>query len=274
MRGLGLDHWWDPPTWNPCGGCSHADDSPGCGLCYAQQEAGTKTWPYAGSAGVHDGVTDKKGKRRVFNGKLTVAPPNHPIWDYPLRWRGAKHPKLGDGQPSLIFVGDMSDVFHERRPDEIIDRVCGTIAISDHIGLLLTKRTRRMMEYFMAQSPHRVQLCQPKLWLGFSAENQECFERRWPDMRRLAESGWFIFVSIAPLIGPVILPPDFRALGDRTWVIVAGEQGPHAMCRDMNPDWARALRDRCKGNIPFFMKQMSAGKPIPRDLRIRQFPSL
>jgi hypothetical protein len=35
-------------------------------------------------------------------------------------------------------------VFHEERPDEIIGRVCATIAMSDHIGLLLTKRTPRM----------------------------------------------------------------------------------------------------------------------------------
>jgi protein gp37 len=282
MRGLGLDHWWDL-TWNPVGGCSHAmlqdgRASPGCGLCYAQQEAGTKTWPYAGSAGVHNGVTDVKGKRRVFNGKLTVAPPNHSIWDVPLRWPGAKNPKLGPGRPSLIFVGDMSDLFHEGegRPDAIIDRVCGTIAISDHIGLLLTKRARRMADYFTAKPQHIVQLWQPKLWLGFSAENQECFDERWPDMRRLTELGYFIFVSIAPMIGPVILPPDFLALRDRVWVIVAGEQGPHAMCRDMNPDWARAVRDQClEAGIPFFMKQMSAGKPFPRDLReYRQFPSM
>ena len=47
---------------------------------------------------------------------------------------------------------------HERRfprgrPDEVIGRVCATIAMSDHIGLLLTKRTARMAEYFAKQSP-------------------------------------------------------------------------------------------------------------------------
>ena len=41
--------------------------SPGCTPnCYAAQEAGTKTWPFASSAGVHDGVTDEMGKRREF----------------------------------------------------------------------------------------------------------------------------------------------------------------------------------------------------------------
>ena len=119
---LGYDHWWDRPTWNPFGGCSLA--SPGCTNCYAAQEAGTKTWPYARSARVHDGVTIVKDKRRIFNGKLTAAPDGHHLWTWPLKWRGAEHPKLGPGQPSLIFVGDMSDLFHEDRPVEIINRVC------------------------------------------------------------------------------------------------------------------------------------------------------
>ena len=94
-------------------------------------------------------------------------------------------------------------------------------------------------------------------------------------MRPLANAGWFTFVSIAPMIAPVTLPPDFLALGQRTWVIVAGEQGPHDRCRDMDPQWARAIRDQCAAaGIPFFMKQMAKGAAIPPDLHIRQFPSV
>jgi protein gp37 len=71
----------------------------------------------------------------------------------------------------------------------------------------------------------------------------------------------------------VTLPSDFLALGKRTWVIVAGEQGPHKACRDMDPDWARALRNQCRASgIPFFMKQMARKEPIPPGLLVRQFP--
>ena len=56
----------------------------------------------------------------------------------------------------------------------------------------------------------------------------------------LANADWFVFTSIAPMIGPVTLPDDFLALGKRTWVIVAGEQGPHDRCRDMAAVGARA----------------------------------
>jgi protein gp37 len=167
----------------------------------------------------------------------------------------------------------MSDLFLEGRSNEIIGRVCATIALSNHLGLLLTKRTRRMAEYFTAQSPRRVCLWQPQLWLGFSAERQQEFDSRWADVRLLADGGWFIFVSIAPMLAPVRLPAEFLALGQRTWVIVAGEQGPHARCRDMDPMWARVVRDQCaEAGIPFFMKQMAKGAPIPPDLQIRQFP--
>jgi protein gp37 len=168
---LGYDWWWDH-TWNPVGGCKPV--SPGCALCYASQEAGTKTHPFPGSAKVHDNVVFKQGTRFIWNGNSTVAPAMHKTWTWPLTWSGAKHPKLGPGAPSLIFVGDMSDLFyeHEQRPDAIITRVCATIALSD-------------------------------------------------------------------------------------------------------PAWVRAVRDQCKAaGIPFFMKQMAKGAPIPPDLQIRQFPSV
>jgi protein gp37 len=116
---------------------------------------------------------------------------------------------------------------------------------------------------------------QPKLWCGFSAERQREFDERWKDIVRLAYAGWTIFASVAPMIGAVKLPDDFLALGPRAWVIVAGEQGKHDRCRDMDPNWARAIRDQCaSAGIPFFIKQMAKPErtPIPPDLQIRQFP--
>jgi len=258
--------WWDR-SWNPLSGCRAV--SPGCQNCYAAQIAGTKTFKW-----LHRGVTVQRGTKRIFNGTTRVGPPWHKVWSGPLQKPSVKRPKLGPGQPNLVFVGDMSDLFHKGHPTSAIDRVVATIAFSDHIGLLLTKRTARMAAYFAAQSPSTVLRWQPKLWLGFSAERQKEFDERWADMRPLADAGWLIFVSIAPLIEPVLLPPDFLTLGDRAWVIVAGEQGPHADCRDLDPNWARQVRDQCAAaHIPFFMKQMAKGEPIPPDLFFREFPS-
>jgi len=235
--------YWDF-TWNLLGGCLPV--GPGCHNCYAAQCAGTKTWPFPGYAGVHDGVTIVKDKRRVFNGKATAAPDSHPLWTKPLRWKGAKEPKLGPGKRSICFVEDMGDLFFEKHLEVHVDRVVQTIVFSGYIGLLLTKRPARMAAFFLKQSPLTVRQWQPNLLLGFSAENQECFDRRWVDARALAEAGYFVFVSIAPMLGPVILPDNFLALGKRTWVIVGGEMAPKARCHPMDANWARALLAQCR----------------------------
>jgi protein gp37 len=264
---FGTDAWWDY-TWNPVGGCRAA--SPGCTNCYAAQLAGT----YTHKAWIHQGVTVRVGTKRIFNGTITALPAGHHGWTEPLRWPGVARPKLGPGQPSLIFVVDMGDLFFEKRQTEIISKVCATIAQSAHIGLLLTKRAKRMADYVATLDQRTVRRWHQKLWLGFSAERQHEFDQRWAHMRRLADAGWTVFASIAPMMRPITLPPDFLALGNRAWAIVAGEQGPHEECRDMDPKWARAIRDQCAASgIAFFMKQMSKRQPIPPDLFLRQFPA-
>ena len=201
-------------------------------------------------------TTKFKGGRHLFNGTLREPPPEqHREWTFPLRWKGAAHPLLGPRMPSLIFVGDMAEIFLPERSKAVIDRTLGTLASSDHIGLVLTKQPEQMVAYLTGQPTIIQQRWQRKFWLGFSAETQACFDLRWPVMRVLAEQGWTTFVSIAPMLGPVRLPDDFLKLG--RWVIVSGEQGPYRYCRPMDVRWARALRDQCgAAGIPFFMKQL------------------
>jgi protein gp37 len=258
------NNWWWDASWNRSGGCSIA--SPGCRNCYAARAAGTLQT--ATNIPLYLGTTDERDNRYTFNNKLTELDRGDPTNLWPLLWPGAKEPVLGKGKPSLIFISDMSDLFHEDRPTSVIDRTLATVASSNHIGLVLTKRTDRMAEYFK-----RRERWKSKLWLGFSAENQNWFDRRWPAMRQLAERGWLVFVSIAPMLGPVKLPDDSLTL--LRWVICSGEQGPLAHIRHIHPDWVRAVRDRCaEDHIAFFMKQMSGKRRIPRDLQIRQFPRI
>ena len=261
-------HVWSDATWNPIGGCSAV--SPGCRLCYAAQLAATQQTAHL--VPIHLGTTDWVRDKPVFNGKMTKLIPGHEGWVWPITWPGARHPLLGNGRPSLIFVGDMCDLFHEHRPTEIIHRVVTTITWSSHIGQLLTKRSERMAKYFAQEwSLDTLRQLQAHLWLGFSAERQRELDERWAHMRRLANDGWTIFASVAPMFGPITLPPDFRSLGKRTWVICSGEQGSGA--RFMKPEWARSLRDQCLGSgVPFFMRAMTGKAPIPRKLFIRQFP--
>jgi protein gp37 len=244
------------------GGCETVD--PSCDNCYAV--------PYA--TGIHAandielyrGTTERKHGRDTWSGNLTVLPPDHPTWTAPLRWRGPEKPLLGAGKPSIVWVNSMADLFYPRRPPEAIDRILSTVALSDHIGLVLTKYPKPLVTYFSAK---------PAWWrkefmLGFSAGNQQWWDLRWRMMRPLAEQGWFIFTSIQPMLAPVTLPPDFLRLG--RWVICGGEQHPGH--REMDANWARSLRDQCKAaGLPFFVKQMTRGW-LPPDLLFREFPKV
>lgn len=250
---------WTDGTWNPVGGCSIR--SPGCINCYAQDLAGTRLATHP----MYAGTTDLVKGHHVFNGKMTLATDDHPLWRWPLKWNGAKHPKLGAGMPSLIFVGDMADLFHENRDQLDIIRVLDVCFESRHISQLLTKRAGRMAAVMQDYPP------KPNIWLGFSAERQLEFDERWEYGSHLANLGWTIFVSVEPMIGSVNLPPNFLALRDRAQVICGGESGDERRPTDIA--WMRALRDQCVGaGVPYFHKQMTGKSAIPDDLKVRQFP--
>jgi protein gp37 len=224
---------------------------------------------------VHTGVIKKVKGRWFFNGKVNLLRDGDPQWSpLTLAKTIVKNNALGPGKPLLIWPADLSDLFIEDCPDHFISRVIATIVQSGHICLLLTKRAARMAAFFTALDPRTAKRWRPQIWLGFSAEDQTWFDRRWTDMCALAQSGWFTFVSLAPLLGPVTLPPE--ALELLRWVIVAGKQRvPGTRPRPMKAAWARAIRDQCAGaGIAFFMKQMAGGRPRPRDLRIREFPEV
>lgn len=218
---------WTDATWNPIGGCSIA--SPGCTNCYAQGLAGTRLKDHP----LYRGTTSPSKAGPVFNGTLTAAPDDHPVWTWPLRWRGAKTPRRGPDARSMIFVGDMSDLFHADRPDAVIDRIFAVMALSpQHTFQVLTKRAERMRNYLTANTgawdtghacgrvaeivermrtdnrpvgplPHREPGERwwplPNVWLGVSAERQKEADERIPHL--LATPAAVRFVSAEPLLG-------------------------------------------------------------------------
>jgi hypothetical protein len=64
--------------------------------------------------------------------------------------------QLGPGAPSILWVNSMADIFvpdrkrpvEPIRPMEAINRIFETVAISPHIGLVLTKYPNVMVKYF------------------------------------------------------------------------------------------------------------------------------
>ena len=249
---------WCDATWNPITGCTKV--SRGCENCYAARQAATilaGNARYAGLATMHDGTPQWTGEVRL-----------HPdLLSQPLYWK----------KPRRIFLCSQADIFHEAVPRESIASVLGITSLTGHTYQILTKRPERMLEVVnslwlsvcQAEAtgllPDRVRggvlpwphpyingpWPLPNLLLGFSAEDQETFDKRWKPAQELALAGWHVWVSLEPLLGPVNLQ---SAITNLQWVVAGGESGPNA--RPSHPDWFRGVRDQCQAaDMPFFFKQ-------------------
>ena len=152
--------------------------------------------------------------------------------DRPKTWR----------KPRLVFVNSMSDLFHGRVPVAFLERVFEVMADTPrHTYQVLTKRPERAA-FLADRLPWP-----PNVWLGASVESNDYL---WRAEQLRAIPARIRFLSLEPLLAPV---PDLDLAG-LDWVIVGGESGPGA--RPLEPDWARAVRDRCgEANVPFFFKQ-------------------
>ena len=204
---------WTEATWNPTTGCSKI--SPGCMNCYAErlalrlQAAGQYNYRNGFEVTIHDSMLN-----------------------LPMNWKNSK----------LIFVNSMSDLFHEKVPDEFILKVFKVMNQAHwHIFQILTKRSERLikMNQYLPWAKH--------IWMGVSVETEQCAYR----IDHLKETKAFTkFISVEPMLGPL----SNLELDDVDWVIVGGESGPKA--RLIRKTWVMDIRDQClKAEVPFFFKQ-------------------
>lgn len=283
---------WTEQTWNPIVGCSIV--SPGCANCYAMRMAGRIQKMNGPSH--YDGTTKVVNGNTVWTGRIGLAP-DKTIME-PVRRK----------KPTMYFVNSMSDVFHESIPDPWVDRVFAVMAFcGNHTFQVLTKRAD-IMRHTIARIGRSLETLERparemgltlkfegkgfiewplrNVWLGISAERQQEWDQRTEHLRNTRAV--VRFVSAEPLLGPIDARPMFHRLDHYycdenedgpihrcrpgiDWLICGGESGPAA--RDMNPDWARSLRDQCtEHGVAFFQKQMARRAPIPDDLLVRQYP--
>jgi protein gp37 len=168
-----------------------------------------------------------------------------------------------------------SDPFHEAIPEPLIKLAFQTIAASPYTGLFLTRRPERAAAILAAASPDEQRLWKSKSLIGISAEGQPEFDARWAAIKPLAEAGWAVCASLSPLLEAITLPPDYLALSK--WTVVYGEQGRHKDCRDMDPEWVRAIVRQCHGatpRMPVYVRQMARRGIIPMDILFHEYPSL
>lgn len=196
---------WTDEVWNPVTGCTKV--SPGCDNCYAERL--TERFHGPGSF----------AEVKLHEDKL----------DAPLRWR----------RPRMVFVNSMSDLFHDRIPDEFIAEAFAVMAMSPlHTFQILTKRHGRMRSllnspgFWRLVGKHGVGIAMsrtrgqypaagpmaltadstdvweavsplPNVWLGVSVEDQKRADLRIPAL--LATPAAVRFLSCEPLLGPVDL---------------------------------------------------------------------
>lgn len=230
--------------------------SPGCTHCYA--ETLSNRW--------------KPGRKYT----LPMTRETTPFFDEAEAKRILKSKALAGHR---VFVDDMTDLFGDWVPDEIIDRHFHVFEQrSDVTFQVLTKRAERSRQYLSWRWGKRYdgpgsRIPARNVWIGCSVEDQQRADQRIPQL--LATPAAVRFLSCEPLLGPVNLcaiaggPDNEFCRGgfcDRVpgncrpsqpgihWVIVGGESG-HA-ARPMHPDWVRSLRDQCQSAaVPFFFKQ-------------------
>ena len=209
---------WTDATWNPVRGCTKI--SPGCAHCYAETFSerfrGVPGHPY-----------EQGFDLRLVPEKLAE----------PLRWT----------KPSMIFVNSMSDLFHEKVPDEYIEQVARVMERATwHHFQVLTKRSKRLAE--LLQTKLRFTEKCSHIWWGVSVENRKHGLPRVNDLRN--SPAGLRFLSIEPLLEDL----GRLNLEGIHWVIVGGESGPGA--RAMRKEWVLSIRDECSGaGVPFFFKQ-------------------
>lgn len=229
---------WCDYTWNPTAGCTSM--GPECDNCYAAAVAHRFKASQA-----FQGLTEITRDAPAFNGRF--------------RWNGERqHEPYKVKKPSIVFVGSMSDIFHEGMGEEYLDATISTINGNPHHEfMILTKRAERMRQYFESRlGRYRFPTYIPNLWLGVSIGTKAAVSR----LRSLARiEGARRFLSIEPLIEDVgELPID--QLAKITVAICGGESGPNA--RPMYPGWARSVRDQCAAaGVKFHLKQWGRWKP-------------
>jgi protein gp37 len=209
---------WTDATWNPVRGCTKI--SPGCKHCYAETFAerfrGVPGHPY-----------EQGFDLKLVPEKLAE----------PLRWSSSK----------TVFVNSMSDLFHERVPDDYIEKVVRVMErASWHTYQVLTKRSERLRRLLSTKLLFSAE--QRHIWWGVSVEDRKYGIPRIDQLRDAPAA--VRFLSIEPLLEDA----GQLDLNGIHWVIVGGESGAGA--RPMKKEWVTNIRRQCRAaRVPFFFKQ-------------------
>lgn len=202
-------------SWNPFTGCTKI--SSGCKNCYAEGlSEKLNRW---GTAGY-----ENKFQFTVHQNRLEKPEP------------------LKRKKPTLYFINNMSDTFHEDATDESIDMVMNIVReASWHNFYTLTKRSDRMLDFF------RNREVADNLWLGVTVEDKEYGLPRLTDLQKIVSKNKHICCE------PLLEDLGEMNLDGIRLVVAGGESGTHARRAELS--WVKSLRDQCVNqNVDFYWK--------------------
>lgn len=254
---------WCDSTVNAQMGCDGCELwTPKVRRCYA----GTMTARYAGNSGWPEAFD----KPKIFPQRILDA----------VKWTdltGKNRPDKPwlDGYPRLIFLDDMGDTFTESLPLLWLREYIPIMADSPHIWMMLTKRPKRMNDFW------NTQVAVPdNFWLMTSITQQQQVKSRLIPLLEIPAKVHGI--SVEPMLEDIDLHLPAGKPNPRRdfFVIAGGESGEDP--RETKLTWFANLLGQCRShNIPFFMKQVG-GHPnkrsdwisLPSLLRVRELPTI
>lgn len=172
--------------------------------------------------------------------------------------------------PSMIFVCDMTDLFHPDIPDEFRGKIFNAMnATPWHTFQVLTKRPEQALRYLGERNDRDAWSFPQNMWLGTSVEARDYVDRI--DILRKIPAR-VRFISFEPLLEDI----GEVDLSGIDWAIVGAESG--AARRPFNLDWAYSLLAQARQQgVKYFFKQGSERfsgslEGVPQDLIVREFP--
>lgn len=258
---------WADKTFNPVIGCQKV--SPGCDLCYAETMMDFRYHRVSWGQRKTETTAPSVGTR------IRTSTAN---WRLPFRWAKAAREaqQFYDAgvrdkpQRPRVFCASLSDVFDNQWPDGVRNDLWRMIEATPELDwLLLTKRPENIPGMLPSDWSTKNILAAKwaHVWLGFTAEDQEHFDRRWPLVQRIPAR--VRFCSYEPAIGPLRLFDNVHGLH---WMICGGESGPGH--RIMSPNWELDIRSDCyHAGVAYYFKQLAGKRPIPTSMTVvREFP--
>ena len=209
----------------------HENVVPGCDHCYAEAGQSDLAW-FGGEA---TRVARDLGKLLEKSDQMECE---------------ARAFKREHGHRPRVFCASLADVFDNQAAPEWRHDLFALIRECRRLDwLMLTKRPQNITKMLPADWGDGYR----NVWLGVTAENQTCFDRRWKHLQNIPAVIKFISLRTRTRAVAVAETQSFAGLAN-----IGGESGGGA--RPLDPQWVRDVIADCRRRVS--SGSTSSGAPI------------